>query len=279
MRPHSSSWLKEIEVFRKRINEDDDYAIPTYPWLAPPLHSKLRSLIERWGVETELAPHDPVLGSKQDKVDKLVLVKSGVTARCFGSVYGVQRPAVAFSIAGRLACGNLNFFSHRPCIGSYFALVPSVVVSIPQSLLFSICEKDPAMMLTAAKEFELINLSDRLGFGIHSSLGVDDRLLAYFITWVVAYGREEEIDGEIWIRMPAPLRGEALQYVVNCSSAALERAIGKLKSAGMLVSQADSALVKLECLLPVHRWIRNIEERSSDLHRDPLRKILSETTI
>ena len=279
MRPHSSSWLKEIEVFRKRINEDDDYAIPTYPWLAPPLHSKLRSLIERWGVETELAPHDPVLGSKQDKVDKLVLVKSGVTARCFGSVYGVQRPAVAFSIAGRLACGNLNFFSHRPCIGSYFALVPSVVVSIPQSLLFSICEKDPAMMLTAAKEFELINLSDRLGFGIHSSLGVDDRLLAYFITWVVAYGREEEIDGEIWIRMPAPLRGEALQYIVNCSSAALERAIGKLKSAGMLVSQADSALVKLECLLPVHRWIRNIEERSSDLHRDPLRKILSETTI
>lgn len=279
MRPHSSSWLKEIEVFRNRINEDDDYAIPTYPWLAPPLHSKLRSLIERWGVETELAPHDPVLGSKQDKVDKLVLVKSGITARCFGSVYGVQRPAVAFSIAGRLACGNLNFFSHRPCIGSYFALVPSVVVSIPQSLLFSICEKDPAMMLTAAKEFELINLSDRLGFGIHSSLGVDDRLLAYFITWVVAYGREEEIDGEIWIRMPAPLRGEALQYVVNCSSAALERAIGKLKSAGMLVSQADSALVKLECLLPVHRWIRNIEERSSDLHRDPLRKILSETTI
>lgn len=279
MRPHSSSWLKEIEVFRNRINEDDDYAIPTYPWLAPPLHSKLRSLIERWGVETELAPHDPVLGSKQDKVDKLVLVKSGVTARCFGSVYGVQRPAAAFSIAGRLACGNLNFFSHRPCIGSYFALVPSVVVSIPQSLLFSICEKDPAMMLTAAKEFELINLSDRLGFGIHSSLGVDDRLLAYFITWVVAYGREEEIDGEIWIRMPAPLRGEALQYVVNCSSAALERAIGKLKSAGMLVSQADSALVKLECLLPVHRWIRNIEERSSDLHRDPLRKILSETTI
>lgn len=279
MRPHSSSWLKEIEVFRNRINEDDDYAIPTYPWLAPPLHSKLRSLIERWGVETELAPHDPVLGSKQDKVDKLVLVKSGVTARCFGSVYGVQRPAVAFSIAGRLACGNLNFFSHRPCIGSYFALVPSVVVSIPQSLLFSICEKDPAMMLTTAKEFELINLSDHLGFGIHSSLGVDDRLLAYFITWVVAYGREEEIDGEIWIRMPAPLRGEALQYVVNCSSAALERAIGKLKSAGMLVSQADSALVKLECLLPVHRWIRNIEERSSDLHRDPLRKILSETTI
>lgn len=279
MRPPSSSWLKEIEVFRNRLNEDDDYSIPSYPWLAPPLHSKLRSLIERWGVETELAPHDPVLGSNNDKVDKLVLVKSGVTARCFGSVYGVQRPAIAFSIAGRLACGNLNFFSHRPCVGSYFALVPSVVVSIPQSLLFSLCEKDPEMLMIVAREFELINLSDRLGFGVHSSLGVEDRLLAYFITWTVAFGREELIDGTPWIRMPAPLRGEALQYVVNCSSAALERALSKLKSSGMYINQTDSALIKLECLLPIHRWLRNIEERSSELYRNPLRKIITETKL
>lgn len=278
MRPHSSNWLKEIEIFRNRLT-DDTYSIPTYPWLAPPLHSKLRSLIERWGVETELAPHDPVLGHHNDKVDKLVLVKSGVTARCFGSIYGVQRPAVAFSIPGRLACGNLNFFSHRPCIGSYFALVPSVVISIPQSLLYSLCEKDPEMLMLVAREFELINLSDRLGFGVHSSLGVVDRLLAYFITWAVAFGREEQIDDAEWIRIPAPLRGEALQYVVNCSSAALERALSSLKSSGNYVQQSDSALIKLECLLPVHRWLRNIEERSSDLHRKPLRNIISDTKL
>lgn len=279
MRPPSSSWLKEIEVFRNRLNEDDSYSLPSYPWLAPPLHSKLRSLIERWGVETELAPHDPVLGSSNDKVDKLVLVKSGITARCFGSISGLRRPAVAFSIPGRLACGNLNFFSHRPCVGSYFALVPSVVVSIPQSLLFSLCEKDPEMLMIVAREFELINLSDRLGFGVHTTLGVEDRLLAYFITWVVAFGREEIIDDVCWIRTPAPLRGEALQYVVNCSAAALERALANLKASGAYVNQNDSALIKLEALLPVHRWLRNIEERSSALYRNPLRKILTETKL
>ena len=275
MRPHSSNWLKEIELFRNRLT-DDSYSIPTYPWLAPPLHPELRSLIERWGVETELAPHDPVLGRQNDKVDKLVLIKSGITARCFGSIHGIQRPAVAFSIPGRLACGNLNFFTHRPCIGSYFALVPSVVISIPQSLLYSLCEKDPKMLMLVAREFELINLSDRLGFGVHASLGVVDRLLAYFITWAVAFGHEEEIDGVSWIRIPAPLRGEALQYVVNCSPAALERALSSLKSAGNFVQQSDSALIKLECLLPVHRWLRNIEERSSELYRKPLRNILSD---
>ena len=50
MRPPSSNWLKEIEVFRNR-DSDDSYNIPIYPWLAPPLHPKIRSLIERWGVE------------------------------------------------------------------------------------------------------------------------------------------------------------------------------------------------------------------------------------
>ena len=245
MRPPSSSWLKEIGVFRNRLT-DDTYSIPSYPWLAPPLHSRIRSLIERWGVETELGANEPVLGHVSDKVDKLVMVKSGITGRCFGSIYGVKQPGMAFSIPGRLACGNLNFFSHRPCVGSYYALVPSVVISVPQSLLYSL-------------------------------LGVEDRLLAYFITWTVAFGREEIIDGISWIRVPAPLRGEALQFVVNCSAAALERALGNLKSSGNYIPQNDSALIKLECMLPVHRWLRNIEERSSDLYRNPLKKILAET--
>lgn len=133
------------------------------------------------------------------------------------------------------------------------------------------------MLMIVAREFELVNLSDRLGFGVHTMLGVEDRLLAYFITWTVAFGREEVIDGTSWIRVPAPLRGEALQFVVNCSAAALERALGNLKSSGNYIPQNDSALIKLECMLPVHRWLRNIEERSSDLYRNPLKKILAET--
>ena len=90
------------------------------------MHPKLRSLIDRWGVVRELNAREPVLGEITDKVDQLVLVRSGITARIFGSLYNQSSPAMAFSVPGRLACGNLNFFSHRPCIGSYVAVVPSV---------------------------------------------------------------------------------------------------------------------------------------------------------
>ena len=250
MRPPSSNWLKEIEVFRNR-DSDDSYNIPIYPWLAPPLHPKIRSLIERWGVEKEVPANAPVLGHINERVDKLVLVKSGVTARNFGSACSVERPSVAFSVPGRLACGNLNFFSQRPCIGSYYALVPSVVVSIPQSLLFKVCEQDPGMLLLCATEFELINLSDRLGFGAHSRLGVEDRLLAYFLTWSVAF--------------------------VSCSAAALERALGNLKQDGHYVTDNDSARIRLSVLEPIHKWIRNNEEKSSNWHRHRLHQILHET--
>ncbi len=278
MRPPSANWLKEIEVFRNR-ESDDSYKLPTYPWLAPPLHSSIRSLIERWGVEKEIAPNEPVLGNINDKVDKLVLVKSGITARCFGSIYAVKRPSVAFAVPGRLACGNLNFFSHRPCIGSYYALVPSVVVSIPQSLLFKVCEQDPRMLMICATEFELINLSDRLGFGVHSLLGVEDRLLAYFLSWSVAFGREKIIDGDSWISFPTPLRGTALQSVVNCSAAALERALSSLKQEGHYVTDADTARIRLSVLQPIHSWMRNIEEKHSDLPRNKLQHILHETKL
>lgn len=276
MRPPSSNWLKEIEVFRNR-DSDDSYNIPIYPWLAPPLHPKIRSLIERWGVEKEVPANAPVLGHINERVDKLVLVKSGVTARNFGSACSVERPSVAFSVPGRLACGNLNFFSQRPCIGSYYALVPSVVVSIPQSLLFKVCEQDPGMLLLCATEFELINLSDRLGFGAHSRLGAEDRLLAYFLTWSVAFGREELVEGEPWVVFPTPLRGIALQSVVSCSAAALERALGNLKQDGHYVTDNDSARIRLSVLEPIHKWIRNNEEKSSNWHRHRLHQILHET--
>lgn len=276
MRPPSANWLKEIEVFRNR-GPDDSYNLPTYPWLAPPLHPRIRSLIERWGVVTELDANEPVLGSFDGKVDRLVLVKSGITARCFGSVFALKRPSVAFSVPGRLACGNLNFFSQRPCIGSYYALVPSVVVSIPQSLLFKVVEQDPQMLMICATEFELINLSDRLGFGVHSLLGVEDRLLSYFLSWSVAFGREEQIDGESWIRFPTPLRGTALQSVINCSAAALDRAVGALKQDGNYVTETDTARIRLSVLLPVHRWMRNVEEKESAFPRDKLSHILHET--
>lgn len=72
--------------------------------------------------------------------------------------------------------------------------------------------------MIVAREFELVNLSDRLGFGVHTMLGVEDRLLAYFITWTVAFGREEVIDGTSWIRVAGAAAREK-----RCSSSSTVR--------------------------------------------------------
>ena len=89
---------------------------------------------------------------------------------------------MAFSVPGRLACGNLNFFSHRPSIGSYVAVVPSVVVTVPQSLVMSMCRSDADFALLVASEFEKISLSDRLGFGLLAQLDNESRFLAFLLS-------------------------------------------------------------------------------------------------
>ncbi len=271
MRAPSSNWFKKIERSRDAAYVRDRHgSFPIFPWLAPALHPTLRSLIERWGVEKILNARDPVLGQITDKVDQLVLVKSGITARFFGSAYRQNSPAMAFSVPGRLACGNLNFFSHKPCIGSYFAVVPSVVVSVPQSLVMSMCEKDKDFMLLVASEFEKITLSDRLGFGILAQMDIEGRFLAFLLSWAVAFGHLEVIDNEEWVRMPLPLRGDALRAVLNCSSATLDRCVITLKQQGDYVVGADFARIKFERLKPIHRWIRNSEETSVEPPRKTL---------
>jgi len=48
--------------------------------------------------------------SPGERVDHVVLVTRGVTARAIGSTKG-DSPAIALSTPGHLAAGNLNFFS------------------------------------------------------------------------------------------------------------------------------------------------------------------------
>ena len=79
MRAPSTHWFKEI--LKSRVRDDsDEYPYSIYPWVAPPLHPRLREVIERWGIVRELAAHDPVLGNATDRVDQVVLVKSGMTS-------------------------------------------------------------------------------------------------------------------------------------------------------------------------------------------------------
>lgn len=164
MRAPSGQWFKDIADTRDAPWDGlSGPKSPVMPWIHPVLHPEIKSLIERWGVERTLAPKDPVLGASE-RVDQLVMVKSGITARCVSSPFAQSRLSVAIGLPGRLACGNLNFFTGRPCVGRYFALVPSVVVSVPQKLVMSLAKKNTEFLLLIAAQFELAALSDRLGF-------------------------------------------------------------------------------------------------------------------
>lgn len=263
MRAPSGQWFKDIADTRDAPWDGlSGPKSPVMPWIHPVLHPEIKSLIERWGVERTLAPKAPVLGTSE-RVDQLVMVKSGITARCVSSPFAQSRLSVAIGLPGRLACGNLNFFTGRPCVGRYFALVPSVVVSVPQELVMSLAKKNTEFLLLIAAQFELAALSDRLGFAAETLLAIDERVLAFFMSWASVYGKLTEIDGETWVDMPLILRGEALRYVVNCSSAALERSMTSLKKKGLVVSEADRFRVKLEILKPVHQWLRSAEEASA----------------
>lgn len=105
MRAPSAHWFEDIEQTRQSTwNSSVGPNLPVVPWIHPELHPQIRSLIERWGTEKQLDARDPVLGTS-NRVDQLVFVKSGITARCVGSPFSQSRLSVAISIPGRLACG------------------------------------------------------------------------------------------------------------------------------------------------------------------------------
>ncbi len=274
MRAPSVHWFDEIENGRQAAWQGDigpDF--PVFPWIHPSLHPQIRSLIERWGTEKTLGVQDPVLGNS-DRVDQLVLVKSGITARCVGSPFSQSRLSVAISLPGRLACGNLNFFTHRPCLGRYFALVPSVVISVPQDLIMSLAKKSHEIMQILCTQFELANLSDRMGFAAETLLDIDERVLVFFMSWAACFGHRVTEGDTMWVEMPQTLRGDALRYVINCSSAAMERCMASFRKDGTVVVENGKMRVSLKALDRAHQWLRNSEEPSALPRPDLFRQLL-----
>ena len=52
MRAPSTHWFKEIQKSRVR-DDSDEYPYSIYPWVAPPLHPRLREVIERWAPSSD----------------------------------------------------------------------------------------------------------------------------------------------------------------------------------------------------------------------------------
>lgn len=264
MRIPSRLWQEKLQAYKNQ-----PYAFPTpqeiVPWLAPVVDPVIRNLVERWGTVIKLRDGE-MLFKKEEPVDRLILVRSGITARCVGQLSGPHSGASsAFSTPGRFACGNLNFFSRRPCAGAYFALTDAKVVSCSQKLLRSLCAQNADLMYRFLQQFEVCTLSDRYGFMADRLLSVEDRIVCVYYVWANAYGTDIfDGAGKAWTRMPVPIRGEALRQVICCSKSAFERGLSKFRNEGALRYEgSDHVLIRKDRLDRIALWLKSIKGKGS----------------
>lgn len=266
----SASWLAAAQA----AQSDDWDAVEgpnglLTPWIAPRVPRRVAELISRLGNSRRLEAGEYIY-APHDRVDRLVLVRNGLTARAVVDPASSQPEAIAISPPGRLGSGNLNFFSGRPCAGRYFALCRSEIVSCPQSLIRAMGKSDPELGLLLVHYFELCNLSDRLAFASQVMLDVPTRLKTLLLSWAVSFGHEAEradTSGR-WIRMPALMARGDMARVIHASLMSVDRLLGEWRQTGQILREGEVAWVRPELLRDAHSWLCRTEEEAS-LHPRP----------
>ena len=160
MRNVSNEWLAAISTGRDYSIDEKKRgcAVPVTPWLHPPVGKRLRDLITKLGTVRELDRQE-ILYPQGRKISDIVLVQQGVTARNFGNAVSGPK-AAAISTPGHFACGNLNFLTRRPSLGTYFALTKAQVVVCPKDLLLPVLTTDPELFAYTIRLLESCTLSD-----------------------------------------------------------------------------------------------------------------------
>ena len=265
MKLHSQAWLASINQIREESWGIDHLPrTPVVPSITPPLHPKLRALFQNIGKPRALGAGERIF-SADTPIDQIALTAKGITARELGQGLGCNPMGIA--PPGRIACGNLNFYSSHSCIGSYFALVPSEVILVSKSLLKGIFRKDPELSTLFAINAELCALSDRLTFAAMSMLPAEDRIRAFFIGWAASYAvlRADEQESS-WLVMPATIQRRFLERAVNASHASLESTLRNWRAAGLLRRLGSNVWLRPALLEPCHQWMLSLEE-PSEFHR------------
>ena len=239
--------------------------VPIMPWITHQLDPDLLALVLRLGERRKFRSGDLLFENNQ-KIDALMIVIRGVTARSMGNLDG---QAIGLATPKRIAAGNLNFFSGRHAIGRYFAITDSELCVCSRSLLLSVLEAQPQLMKTCAVQFECCALSDRLSFACLSLLDARDRLKAFLTTWAVNFGELlKDESGLIWIRMPVPTTIQVESQIVNTSLNWVDRILHDWRESGLWRRERESVIVSPSLLEETYRWMRSLEE-GDNLFRYP----------
>lgn len=266
MKTYSASWLEALQrpsCLAKIGSDPLTSDFPVLPWLTQRVHPDIAAMIEQCGIEREL-PAGESLFEPGTKIASLVLIESGVTARCLGNPNAQTKQAIALATPGHFAAGNLNFFSHRHAIGRYYTLTPSRLVYCPRKLLAALLERDPVLFKRTVVQFELATLSDRLGFACISLLGAEERLKVLFLVWGINFGTLTEARGETYIRMPSPLTRRVRASVISSSVFWIDHTLKKWKSDRIWKREGEWEYCRLTFLKGVYDWLRRAGESSSD---------------
>lgn len=258
----SISWLSKINSQQNSTDSSvasDIINKPVFPSIAHPLHPALRQLMENIGTPKTLNSGEFIF-KYGEPIHSVVLVKQGITARQVG-----QSPdnIMAVSIPGRIACGNLNFFTSFPCVGSYYALVPSEVITVEKELLKKIFFKEPELFWFFCQNAELATLSDRMAFAVLSMLSVEERVKSFYLAWAVNYGiYEPEQNGEGWIKMLSVLQRKYLCYITKASKYSLDSVLKFWKASERLLWKDNLIWVRPSLLQSSYNWMMHLEEGS-----------------
>lgn len=261
MKTQSQQWFREIETIREEPwSAEQPPAAPVVPSITAPLHPELRRLFENIGVRKTLEPGERLF-TGDSSVNSLALVTRGITARELGLGYGCN--AIGIATPGRLACGNLNFYSSHACIGNYFAIVNAEVLIVPQETLRRVFAKLPDLGWLFSVNSELCALSDRLTFAAMTMLEAEDRVASFVIAWAANYGyRLRDEEGAEWISIPSLIQRRYLEKAVKASHTVLDRVLCGWKQRGLLRREGSRVWVRPEALASCYEWIRGLEEPS-----------------
>lgn len=259
MRRFSKSWFDAVNSDRiaGEWSLDRGPRMPTMPWICPPLHPLLREFMTRYGARTELRPGEYLFPTAQ--VTHLVYVAQGLTGRVASTIEGqAGAAAMAYSPSKRLAAGNLNFATRRPAIGRYVALSHAVLYTLPHAEADERLEEMPISFLRKMwVQFEMNNLSDRLGFSVLSLLPAVQRTKALLLAWAAYFGQIYEESGRDFIRMPVPGRRKHMERVVNISSVTMDKISRLLHIEADYQRDGDFMVFRADFLQDIHEWMRH----------------------
>lgn len=255
MAKYSKRWHEAILKSRNHSSGRSvlESPFPIMPWLTHALDPRLEALILRLGERRRLRAGELLFGPGEP-IDRVAMVCRGVTARSMGNIDG---QAIGLAAPGRIAAGNLNFFSGRHAIGRYFALSDCELCFCPQRLLLSVLATDPKLFHSCAAQFECAALSDRLAFACLSLLGGEDRLKAFIAAWAANYG---ELLADGWIRMPSPMSLQVRSQIINATPNWVDRISRRWREALLWRREGERVFARPELLQGAYAWMRSLEE-------------------